>query len=228
MYRAKQTQFPRRRDGSRGRLCETKPIRHPLARDPRDRSRETKPITSWRCRARTPNLRGANRAKQTQSRAAGDWGQVVQTKPIPGRRQDEAWGARDVGALVQTNPIPRLRISHCGLRIQDGLAGGRPLRAAGPGAGCTNKPNSAGPIVRNKANWAGRPHLGARSVRNKPNSPAGGRGWGHDYAKQSQFATPDRQAGSWPEAIVRNKANFWSRPGQWIRHPPPHAGRGPV
>jgi len=69
-----------------GLSCETNPICHLARWDPQNPSRQTKPISPGRCRAGTPNLRGADYAKQTQF------------------RRDTAWGTRAGVRLCQTKP----------------------------------------------------------------------------------------------------------------------------
>jgi hypothetical protein len=77
----------------------------------------------------------------------GSAGGLCKTKPNLGRMGHLGDGAPGKAQWCETNPILRLRIADSGQPC-----GGTPLRTAGPGAGCTNKPNSAGPIVPNKPN----------------------------------------------------------------------------
>ncbi len=102
--------------------------------------------------------------------------------------------------MRQTNPILPLRISDCGLRIEDGPAAGRPLRLAGSGACCTNKPSSPERIVRNKPNLRARrgvgrarPTLqGAQVRQTNPIPPSQPGPWERKRAKQTQFAPARR------------------------------------
>ncbi len=110
-----------------------------------------------------------------------------ETKPIAPL---EGVGREPVLSLPKERPTheePRAgrakqtQFAGCGSRIADSGAPGRRLRLAGPGASCTNKPNSAGCIVRNEPNstiadwglsWSGMP-LGVSGpgggCTNKPN-----------------------------------------------------------
>ena len=95
--------------------------------------------------------------------------ETCKTNPIPGRAR---W---DEGRSVQNEP--NSSIAAWGLGIQDSLPAGRPLRGAGPGAGCTNKPNWPERIVQNEPNSRrGRVGRGQRGV-----------GRGGKCAKRSQF-----------------------------------------
>jgi hypothetical protein len=110
--------------------------------------------------------------------------------------------------MRRTDPILRLRVSDCGLRIQDSLTAGRPLRAAGPGAGCTIKPNSIGPFVRNKPKLGragasgGTARQGGPMAQNEPNSA---------IADSGQTCAGRAPAACRPdpgEPIVQNEPNF--------------------
>ncbi len=100
--------------------------------------------------------------------------------------------------LCKTNPIcggarwdegkraKQSQFFDCGLWIQDSLAAGRPLRAARPGAGCTNEPNSW--------NYADR-EIGVPGSAN--------------YAKRTRFSPPAEEVGrgrpTYQEPIVQNE-----------------------
>jgi len=166
----------------------------------------------------------------TEPGEPGSWA-VVQTKPIcpaepggtePGDRgrgllykqSQLGLSVRTLaGGLRETNPILRLRIAdhviasdawQSGLRIGHRPAAGRPLRAARPGAGCTNKANWPGRIAPNKPNFGHGKEKGKWFVRKDlgPTRPAKSTG-----KTKPIPGRPGSEQGP-ARSIQRNKANL--------------------